>query len=397
MDRKRDEKIRVDYRGLFLLCMGHMVADLNTNALPALLPFLKDALGLSYAMAGMIVLFSSLTSSVIQPVFGYLADRRSLHWFLPAGCFLAGLGIALLGWAPNYPTILLLVIISGLGVAIYHPEGWRIANFFAGEKKATGMSIFAVGGNLGFAFGPPLAIFFVMHFGLKGSAIFIVPGLLMATVFLFSRFWQIRRPAAPLPGASSVSFWASIRPALYPMSLLLGMIMFRSWTHIGLITFIPFYYINYMKGDPMKAGTLLFAFLAAGTVGTLVGGPLADRFGHKKTILFSLGCTGPLLVLFLLSSGVWSFVWLTLAGFILIFSFSISMAMGQSFFPKNVGMASGLILGLAFGMGGLGAALLGLFADHWGVPATLWMITFLPGMGFILTALIPYQMKKSVS
>jgi FSR family fosmidomycin resistance protein-like MFS transporter len=181
------------------------------------------------------------------------------------------------------------------------------------------------------------------------------------------------------------------------MSLLLGMIMFRSWTHIGLITFIPFYYINYMKGDPMKAGTLLFAFLAAGTVGTLVGGPFADRFGHKKIILFSLGCTGPLLVLFLLSSGIWSFVWLTLAGFILIFSFSISMAMGQSFFPKNVGMASGLILGLAFGMGGLGAALLGLFADHWGVPATLWMITFLPGMGFILTALIPYQMKKSVS
>jgi FSR family fosmidomycin resistance protein-like MFS transporter len=175
------------------------------------------------------------------------------------------------------------------------------------------------------------------------------------------------------------------------------MIMFRSWTHIGLIAFIPFYYINYMKGDPMKAGTLLFAFLAAGTVGTLVGGPFADRFGHKKIILFSLGCTGPLLALFLLSSGVWSFVWLALAGFILIFSFSISMAMGQSFFPKNVGMASGLILGLAFGMGGLGTVLLGLFADHFGVLSTLWMITFLPWVGFILTALIPYPMKKSGS
>ncbi|MBP1718163.1 MAG: arabinose efflux permease family protein, partial [Deltaproteobacteria bacterium] len=335
------QKKAVDYRALFLLCMGHMVADLNTNALPALLPFLKDALGLSYAMAGTIILFSNLTSSVIQPIFGHLADRRSLHWFLPAGCFLAGLGIALLGWAPNYPTILILVILSGLGVAIYHPEGWRIANFFAGEKKATGMSIFAVGGNLGFAFGPPLGIFFVKHFGLKGSAVFIVPGVVMAAVFLFSRFWRIRRPAASPPSAASASFWASIRPAVYPMSLLLGMIMFRSWTHIGLITFIPFYYINYMKGDPMQAGTLLFAFLAAGTVGTIVGGPLADRFGHKKIILFSLGCTGPLLVLFLLSSGFWSFFWLTLAGFILIFSFSISMAMGQSFFPKNVGMASG--------------------------------------------------------
>jgi FSR family fosmidomycin resistance protein-like MFS transporter len=290
---------------------------------------------------------------------------------------------------------LLFVILSGLGVAIYHPEGWRISNSFAGERKATGMSIFAVGGNLGFAFGPPLGIFFVVHFGLKGSAIFIVPGILMAAVFLFSRFWRIRRPAVTPPAADRVSFWASIRPALYPMSLLLGMIMFRSWTQIGVITFIPFYYINTMKGDPMKAGSLLFAFLAAGAVGTLVGGPFADRFGHKRILLFSLGCTGPLLVFFLLGSGVWSFVWLTLAGFILIFSFSISMAMGQSFFPKNVGMASGLILGLAFGMGGLGATLLGLLADRFGVPSTLWVITLLPWMGFILAAMIPYRMGKS--
>ena len=139
MHHKGGQGKTVDYRGLFLLCMGHMVADLNTNALPALLPFLKDTLGLSYAMAGTIILFSNLTSSAVQPVFGYLADRRSLHWFLPAGCFLAGLGIALLGWASNYPTVLLLVILSGLGVAVYHPEGWRIANLFAGEKKAGGV------------------------------------------------------------------------------------------------------------------------------------------------------------------------------------------------------------------------------------------------------------------
>jgi FSR family fosmidomycin resistance protein-like MFS transporter len=149
-----------------------------------------------------------------------------------------------------------------------------------------------------------------------------------------------------------------------------------------------------MKGDPIRAGSLLFAFLSAGTVGTLVGGPLADRYGHKKIILFSLGCTVPLLVLFLLSSGVWSFIWLILAGFILIFSFSVSMVMGQSFMPENVGMASGLILGLSFGMGGLGAALLGLFADLWGVPFTLWVIAFLPWGGFVLAALIPYPQKQ---
>jgi FSR family fosmidomycin resistance protein-like MFS transporter len=380
---------------LILLSMGHLVADLNVSVVPALLPFLKDALGLSYAMAGTIILCSNATGSVIQPAFGYLADRKSMFWFLPLGCFFAGLGITLLGWASGYGQIVALVILSGLGVAMYHPEGWRTANVSAGAKKATAMSIFAVGGNLGFALGPLIASYCVKNFGLKGSVYFIIPGAAMAGIFLFSRFSRARRSSvrASSPPASKMS---SLRPAIYPMSMLLGMILFRTWTQIGLLTFIPFYYINHMKGDPMQAGSLLFAFLTAGTVGTLAGGPLADRFGHKRVILFSLGCSVPLLLLFLSSSssGFWSFFWLILAGFILIFSFSISMVMGQSFMPQNVGMASGLILGLSFGMGGLGAILLGYFADLWGVPFTLWVIAFLPWAGFLVALFIPYSQKK---
>jgi len=384
---------KIDYRALTLLSMGHMVADITSGALPAMLPFLKEALGLTYAMAGTIVLVSNIMSSVIQPAFGYLTDRKSLLWFLPLGSFCAAFFLALVGWAPSYALVLVMVIFSGLGVAIYHPEGWRVANYFAGEKKATGISIFAVGGNLGFAIGPLMAAFFITNWGLRGSTLFVIPGVLIAGVFLFSRFWRVdttaikkKAPAGPAREA--------LRKAAHPMSLLLGMIMFRSWTHIGIMTFIPFFYITYKKGDPMVAGNLLFAFLAAGVVGTFIGGPLADKFGHKKTILFSLGTSCPLFVLFILSSGFWAFLWLTLAGLILIFSFSVSMAMGQSFMPRNVGLASGLILGLSFGMGGLGAALLGLFADLWGVPTTLWIISFLPLGGFVLAALIPYQLKK---
>jgi FSR family fosmidomycin resistance protein-like MFS transporter len=288
-----------------------------------------------------------------------------------------------------------MVIFSGLGVAIYHPEGWRVANFFAGEKKATGMSIFGVGGNLGFALGPLMATFFItrLGLGLQGTTLFVIPGAVIASVFLFSRFWRVDTTAIKKKAPSDPARQA-LRKALYPMSLLLAMIMFRSWTHIGMLTFIPFFYINYMKGDPMVAGNLLFAFLAAGVAGTFVGGPLADRFGHKRIILFSLGTSCPLFILFLLSSGIWAFVWLILAGLILIFSFSISMVMGQSFMPRNVGLASGLILGLSFGMGGLGAAVLGLFADLWGVPTTLWIISFLPLGAFFLAALIPYPLKK---
>ncbi len=393
MDEPGKASPNIDYRALTLLSMGHMVTDITSGALPAMLPFLKEALGLSYAMAGTIVLVSNIMSSVIQPAFGYLTDRKSLLWFLPLGSFCSAFFLALVGWAPSYLLVLTMVILSGLGVAIYHPEGWRVANYFAGEKKATGMSIFGVGGNLGFASGPPMAVFFINHLGLRGSAFFVIPGALIAAVFLFSRFWRVDTTAIKKKGPSGPALEA-LRKALYPMSLLLGMIMFRSWTHIGMMTFIPFFYISHMKGDPMLAGNLLFAFLAAGVVGTFIGGPLADRFGHKRTILFSLGTSCPLFVLFLLSSGVWAFIWITLAGLILIFSFSVSMAMGQSFMPRNVGLASGLILGLSFGMGGLGAAVLGLFADIWGVPTTLWIIAFLPAGAFILGALIPYPMKR---
>lgn len=388
---------KTDYHGLLLLCAGHLVTDLNTSALPALLPFLKETLGLSYAMAGTIILFSNMTSSVIQPVFGYLIDRKSLPWFLPGGCFCAALGIALLGWARSYGEILILVIFSGLGVAIYHPEGWKLANFFAGEKKATGMSIFGVGGNLGFAFGPLLAVFLVKKLGLPGSFYFIIPGGAMAGIFIFSKIWRIPGLSSADAHVQSSSESFSLRAVIYPISLLLGMVIFRSWTHIGLITFIPFYYINYMKGDPMQAGNLLFGFLGAGTLGTLVGGPLADRYGHKRVILLSLGFTSPLLVFFLLSSGFWSFLFFILAGFIMIFSFSVSMVMGQYFLPKHLGTVSGLIVGLAVGTGGIGAAVLGLVADLWGVPFTLWLIAFIPWGAFFLAALIPYPEIRSPS
>ncbi len=388
---------KTDYQGLALLCLGHMVTDLNTSALPALLPFLKETLGLSYAMAGTIILFSNMTSSVIQPAFGYLADRQSLRWFLPLGCFCAALGIALLGWARSYGEILLLVIFSGLGVAIYHPEGWRLANFYAGEKKATGMSIFGVGGNLGFAFGPLLAVYLVKRLGLPGSFYFIIPGTVMAGIFIFSKIWKVPNIPSSRSTSPSAAGSFSFRKVIYPLSLLLGMVIFRSWTHIGLMTFIPFYYINYMKGDPLQAGNLLFGFLGAGTLGTLVGGPLADHYGHKRIILLSLGLTSPLLVLFLLSSGSWAFIFFILAGFIMIFSFSVSMVMGQYFLPKHLGTVSGLIVGLAIGTGGIGATVLGLFADRWGVPATLWLIAFIPWGAFLLAALIPYPGKKVVS
>lgn len=391
MKEKMEPPEKIQYKGLILLSLGHLVIDLNVSAMPVILPFIKEAMGLSYAMAGTIILVFNLSSSVIQPAFGYLTDRRSIIWFVPLGCLVATMGLAILGWAQSYGQILGLALLSGLGIATYHPEGWRVANFFAGRQKATGMSIFGVGGNLGIALGPLMMLYFVKNLGLKGTAFILAPGAAMAAIFFFTQFWRVRLPDAPRErtrfASPSDQLW---RSAMYPMSLLVGMVMLRSWSHIGLMTFIPFYYINVLNGDPMKAGNLLFAFLLAGTVGTFVGGPLADRLGYKKILLFSLGAGGACLILFLLSSGVWAYIWFILAGLIIIFSFPISMVMGQHFMPQNVGMASGLILGLSLGMGGVGAAVLGIFADQFGVPLTLWVTALIPWGAFLLAIFIPY-------
>ncbi len=389
MDEEKKISRKFDSRGLVLLSLGHLATDVNTGILPTLLPFLKESMNLTYAMAGTIILFFSFTSSVVQPIFGYITDRKTVPWFLPWGCLASALGMALIGLATSYWQILVLAVFSGLGVAVYHPEAWRAANFLAGEKKATGVSVFAVGGNLGFSLGPLVATSCLKIFGLIGSLLFLLPGGAMAGVFLLSRFWRVKNSPI-LSRQSSGSLMAALRSAIYPMSLLLGMVTLRSWTHAGIMTFIPFYYISHMKGDPLHVGQLLFAFLLAGTFGTFLGGPLADRFGHKRFLLFSLGLTPPLLILFLLSSGFWSFFWFILAGIVLIISFSVSMVMGQSFMPNHVGTASGLILGLALGMGGIGAALLGFLADRLGVPTTLWAIACIPWAALVLTAMIPY-------
>ena len=180
----------MDIKILILLSFGHLVTDISQGALPALLPFLKQALGLSYTAAGMVLLISNLTSSLIQPLFGLISDRQPKPLLIPLGILCAALGISLSGLASSYALLLLLVVFCGLGVAAFHPEGFKTAHFFIGKRKASGMSLFAVGGNLGFALGPFTLVFLVTHFSLKGTLFYLLPGLLMvaATLFFLSTF-----------------------------------------------------------------------------------------------------------------------------------------------------------------------------------------------------------------
>ncbi len=379
----------MNYKALLFLIAGHFVTDINTGALPAFLPFIKESLRLSYTATASIILVFNVTSSVIQPVFGYFSDRWSARWLLPLGCFIAPLGLGLLGFGSSYAWILLFVSLSGLGQASYHPEGFKIAHMLSGKKKASGISLFMFGGNLGFAMGPILATLFFSHFGLKGSLWFILPGMAMTAAFLATPSWKQKEDLA-IRRAEYLEKPSPSRRRLLPMTLLLLVVVCRSAARLGLLTFIPFYFIKILDTDPMIAGKYLSVFLLAGTAGTLAGGPIADRYGYKRFVLASLCLSSIFLYLFFFTTGSWSLVFFAVAGLILISSHAVTMAMGQSFMPQSVGMASGLILGLAMGIGGIATTFLGWVADHWGVPFTLQVIFILPLLAFLAFLFIPY-------
>jgi FSR family fosmidomycin resistance protein-like MFS transporter len=370
---------------LALLALGHMVIDSNQGALPALLPFLRPKFGLSYAAAGTILLVANLTSSVIQPLFGYLSDRTSRRWLLPWALVLAATGVGLAGWAPSYGVLLLLVVVSGLGIAAYHPEGYKTAHQVAGDRKATGLSFFSIGGNVGIALGPPVITALVSGFTLRGTLGMLGPGLVVAGLV-----------AAALPGRvpSTAGVARSSRAAapdmVGAMALLVAIIGVRAWIQLGLVAYVPFFYVDVLGADPRVVGPLLFSFLGAGALGTLVGGPIADRWGPRRYVTLSLLASAPLVAGFLLRpGGVPATLCLVGTGFTLVSSFSVTVALAQAYLPQRLGLAAGLSVGLAIGLGGIGVAVLGWVADHWGLRAALGVIATMPLVGFTLALILP--------
>jgi MFS transporter, FSR family, fosmidomycin resistance protein len=296
-------------------------------------------------------------------------------------------GISLSGLSPNYLTLLVLVVFCGLGVAAFHPEGFKTAHFFIGDKKATGMSLFAVGGNFGFALGPFTLTWLVTHFSLKGTLAYLIPGLLMVgTVVYFLSTFRYTDPVRAKKTGRTMEAKSSSYGAL---TLLILVVTMRSWIQMGLVSFIPFYYINYLKGDPLLAGKMVTTFLVSGTLGTLLGAPLADRWGHKRFLNLTWLIMIPLMILFLQVQGWGTFAVLACSGIVLISSFSVTVVMAQDLLPGRLGLASGLMVGFAIGTGGLGVTLLGIVADIWGVPAALSAMAFMPPLGLLLSLFLP--------
>jgi len=378
---------------LLILSLGHLVVDIYQGALPAILPFLKEKLELSYALTGMILMASNFTSSILQPLFGYVSDKKAMAFLLPLGLLAAGVGFSLLPFSGHLALILGLVVISGLGVASYHPEGYKTAHFFTGQRAATGMSIFSVGGNIGFSLGPILSMYIIDAFGFSALPVIVVPALLCVAVVLANRR-TIMMPVAVHSEAVKRDIPRTSKLAYTSLGMVILIVVMRSWTQIGLMTYIPFYYIDYLKGDPLFAGKLVFVFLFCGAAGTLIGAPIADRFGHRLFVRISMLLTTitlPVIFIPAIEKSILLFVVLGIQGMLLVSSFSVTIVMAQKLLPSKLGIASGLMVGFAIGTGGLGVTILGIVADHYGVPAALYSIAILPLVGFVLSMFLRYD------
>jgi len=375
---------------LVVLSFGHLVVDLGQGVLPILTPLLAESLNLNYFQVGTIALAFTLSSAIIQPVFGVLSDRYSMPWLMPMGLFLSGCGLALTGAVGSYALLLLMVLLSGIGVAGYHPEGSKLAHFVSKEDRAgSSMAVFSVGGNLGFGLGPILAMFVLSFSGLGSVYGVAIPGLLAALIFMFllPRFKKILTESKPKEKVKGEPAGSGNRKRSVSLILLILYVTVRSWIHAGLVYFIPFYFPIF-KGIT-EPGYLVSTFLIAGAIGTLLGGPFADRFGGRNGLLISMIISLIAIYPFLHLNGNWIPVLAFIVGASLISTFSTTVVFGQRLLPHNIGLASGLLLGFGVGMGSIGVTILGAIADSAGLPFTMNIISVLPALGIILAFTLP--------
>ncbi|MDY0389729.1 MAG: MFS transporter [Desulfobulbus oligotrophicus] len=386
---------------LALLGFGHAITDIIQGGLTMMLAFLQPVLTLSQLQVGMVMLAFNLSSSVIQPAFGIFSDRFRAAWLIPTGCLLAGVGMSLTGFMPNYTLLLVASLIAGLGVAAYHPEGSKYARCASGSRKASGMAIFSVGGNFGFAMGPILATLLLAWAGREGTLGFLViNGVMSLLLWFYLPTITKTEITGPLPppkivreSPTSEGRGLSQGQIIGAVIMLVLVIIMRTWMHFGIVTFLPQYSMHHLQHSQGYAAGMTSIFLLFGAFGTVFGGPAADRWGLKTVIVASMAVTIPLLYLFPYTSGPASMVVIALSGFALISTFAITVVLGQELLPNNVGLASGLTLGFGIGAGGIGATLLGWFADRWGLPSIFHIMIIFAVTGLVLSFFLPGREK----
>ncbi|MDD6650973.1 MAG: MFS transporter [Eggerthellales bacterium] len=382
----------------WLLMAGHLCSDVNQGALLASLPFLVLYSGFSYTAVSLLILAANVASSVIQPLFGWLGDKKARPWLMALGIFLAGAGMAGVGLFSNYYLVLASAMVSGIGVAMFHPEGGRLANLVAGKKKAGGMSIFSVGGNLGFTTGPIIAAASLSAFGLAGTAVFLIPSTLCALVLLTQNKKLAAfglRDQASVDAAGGKDHWGAF-------SLILGVLSFRSVLFNTLLTFVPLFLVGVLGQSEAFGSLAITAYSLVGAIATLLSGRISAKTGAQKLLLAGMAGLALIMVGFSFCHLLPSWAALPVALLLLLCAapavnapYPSTVALGQGFIPNHLGMASGLTYGIAVSVGGVISPLMGMVGDAWGLTYVFALATVFALVGSAI-ALILLKMSRNL-
>ncbi len=383
---------RVFYKVLAAISICHLVNDMLSSLLPAIYPLLKDSFNLSFAQVGLITLTYQTTASLLQPAIGFYTDKRPRPFSLPVGMGATLIGLLLLAAARSFPALLVAAALVGTGSSVFHPESSRVARMASGGQHGLAQSIFQVGGNTGLSLGPLLAAFFVLPRGQNSLAWFSLIALtgmvLLTGVSIwarnnrdewkrFSKKHNIDKP----PDISSARVASSVA--------ILMALLFSKFVYLASLTsYYTFYLINKFHVSVESSQIHLFVFLGAVAAGTVIGGPVGDRMGRKNVIWASILGVLPFTLLLPYASLFWTEILSVVIGLILASAFSVIVVYAQELMPGKVGMISGLCFGFAFGMAGLGAAVLGWLADVTSINFVYLVCSYLPAVG-LLAAFLP--------
>ncbi|MCF5508656.1 MULTISPECIES: MFS transporter [unclassified Pseudomonas] len=376
-------------RVLGACALAHLINDLIQAVLPSIYPMLKANYGLSFTQVGLITLTFQLTASLLQPWIGYHTDRHPKPWLLPAGMVCTLIGILMLAFVGNFPAILLAAALVGVGSSTFHPETSRVARLASGGRYGLAQSTFQVGGNTGSAFGPLLAAAIIIPYGQSHIAwfgLFAVFAILV--LYGLSRWYRHHLNLFKLKQGSQATHGLSKGRVTFALVVLAVLVFSKYWYMTSLTSYFTFYLIEKFQLSVASSQMYLFLFLGAVAVGTFAGGPIGDKIGRKKVIWFSILGAAPFTLALPYVDLFWTAVLSVVIGFIIASAFSAIVVFAQELVPGNVGMIAGIFFGLMFGFSGIGAALLGMLADHHGIEYVYKLCSFLPLVG-ILTVLLP--------
>ncbi|WP_343230728.1 MFS transporter [Rhodanobacter sp. KK11] len=379
------------------ISFAHMLNDMIQSLILAIYPILKHDFQLSFAQVGLITLTYQLTASLLQPLVGTFTDRRPMPYSLPVGMAFTLCGLLLLATAPNFLVLLAAAALVGTGSSVFHPESSRVARMASGGQHGLAQSLFQVGGNAGSSLGPLLAAWIIVPHGRGSVAWFSLAALLAIVVLLQVGHWYARHHVGRARSAARQLAAALSRRRIIGALAVLGLLIFSKYFYLAsLSSYYTFYLIHKFGVSVQSAQVHLFVFLFAVAAGSLVGGPVGDRVGRKWVIWVSILGVAPFTLLLPHVNLMWTGVLSVIIGLVLASAFSAILVYAQELIPGRVGMISGLFFGLAFGMGGIGAAVLGGLADTHGIEYVYQLCAYLPLMGLITVFLPDLERPKLV-